>query len=48
MVAGLNETLPVDVIAVMIRTTLKNKGKWCTRLDSNQWPSPSEGDALSS
>jgi len=22
--------------------------KWCTQLDSNQWPLPSEGNALSS
>ena len=26
----------------------KAERKWCTRLDSNQWPSPSEGDTLSS
>ena len=30
---------------VPVRTSMVN---WRTRLDSNQWPSPSEGDALSS
>ncbi len=28
--------------------TVNDQKSWCTRLDSNQWPSPSEGDALSS
>lgn len=27
---------------------IKNQEKWCTQLDSNQWPLPSEGNALSS
>ena len=28
--------------------SMRNGGSWCTRLDSNQWPTPSEGVTLSS
>ena len=49
-ITGRNTALERAVIASETPGAMVSKAerRWCTRLDSNQWPLPSEGSALSS